>query len=113
MDILTLSIDELYSSTSVSQTKHRNKRGRKTNKEFITVWKQEQVDEAFDGYVELLFSGTAANEYLSSSTEQPKVGADLYGAWSDLTDEELDFLKRLHEENNRMFLGELANLMSE
>lgn len=43
----------------------------------------------------------------------PKVGANLAGAWSDMTDEEDAFFKRLHEENNRLLSERFSNLFTE
>jgi hypothetical protein len=107
---LTLRANELYGITSVTGTRHRGKPSSQPEKRSITLW--DQLDKAFD-YVTLTLAEASANELSVPLPDSPRKEIDLFGAWSDMTDEELEFLKSLHDENNRMFSSRLTVLFGE
>jgi hypothetical protein len=114
---LTLRANELYGITSMTGTRHRGKPGSQPGKRSVTL--RDQLDKTFGEYVIVTLAEASASEFSDANElsvplpDSPKKGIDLFGAWSDMTDEELAFLKGLHDENNRMFSSRLTNLFGE
>ena len=74
---------------------------------------QEEVDAAREANGHELSPSARIINGSEHSLDSQKFGGKFYGIWSDLTDEDMEFLDGLREESNQMFADRVTDLFNE